>query len=190
VNFWLEDFNQYLIIAGFRDVKIKDLEQFFQTVKNTTAGARVQFFDASLIAGWEHLRFAALNALNAFKGKVNISSNIAMEMLLYASAQCQIKEAVKIMGIKPDTRQVAAVVLAENQQRASEVLESAAKLLGGTRDDSVLELTGSKTAHLKRLFKISKSEVDAKMEHRGESAEKKALVDLVIEHMALLVTQR
>jgi len=188
VNVWLGDFNEHLTIAGFRDVKINDIEQLFQAVKSKTADACVQFFDASLIAGWEHLRFAALNALYAFKGRANISSSLAMEMLLYASAQRQIKEAVKIMGIKPDNRQVAAVVLAKNQQRASEVLESVAKMLGGTRDDSVLELTGGKIADLKRLFNISRSELEAKMERRG--AEKKALTDLVIEHMALLVTQR
>jgi len=188
VNVWLGDFNQHLTIASFRDVKINDIERFLQTVKSKTADACVQFFDASLIAGWEHLRFAALNALYAFKGGVNISSSPAMEMLLYASAQRQIKEAVKIMGIKPDSRRVALVVLAENQQRASEVLESIGKTLGGTRDDSVLKLTDGKIADLKRLFNISEAELEAKMERRG--AQKKALTDLVIEHMALLVTQR
>ncbi len=188
MNVWLEEFHQHLTIAGFREVRINDVEQFFQTVKSKTADTCVQFFDASLIAGWEHLRFAALNALYAFKGGVNISSSPAMEMLLYASAQRQIKEAVRIIGIKPDSTKVAAVVLAENQQRASEVLESVAEMLGGTRDDSVLELTDGKMADLKRLFNISKSELEAKMERRG--AEKKALADLVIEHMALLVTQR
>jgi len=188
VNIWLDDFNQHLTIAGFRDVKIKDINKFFQVVKEKTNGVCVQFFDASFIAGWEHLRFAALNALNAFKAKVNISSSLAMETLLYASAQRQIKEAVRLMGIKPDTDLVAVLVLAETRAQASKVLKVISKLLGGRRDDSVVDLTDNKVADLKRLFKISKVELEAKTERKG--AEKQALTDLVIEHMALLVTQR
>lgn len=188
MNIWLEGFNQHLTTAGFRDVKIKDINEFFQAVKHETDDACVQFFDASLIAGGEHLCFAALNALNAFKGKVNISSNLSMETLLYASAQRQIKEAVGLMGIKPNTSRVAVLVLAETRKQASAILAIVSKLLGGRRDDSVIDLTDDKVADLKRLFRISNVELRAKTEHKG--AEKKALTDLIIEHMALLVTQR
>jgi len=188
VNLWLEGFNRYLIIAGFRNIKIKDINKFFLTVKEKTDDACVQFFDSSLVAGCEHLRFAALNALNAFKSKVNISSSLAMETLLYASAQRQIKEAVKLMGIKPDTSGVAVLIIAKTREQASAALKAVAKLLRSKRDDSVVDLTDDKVADLKRLFKISNVELEAKTEHKG--AEKQALADLVIEHMALLVTQR
>jgi len=188
VNIWLEGFNQHLTIAGFRDVKIKDVEKFFQDLKDKTNSICVQFFDASLTAGSEHLRFAALNALNAFENKINISSSLAMETLLYASAQRQIKEAVRLLGIKPSTSRVAVLVLSENRKEASAVLKVVSKLLGGRRDDSVVDLTDDKVADLKRLFRISNVELEAKSERKG--AEKQALADLVIEHMALLVTQR
>jgi len=188
VNVRLEDFNQHLTIAGFRDVKIRDINEFFQAVKDKTDRVCVQFLNASLIAGWEHLRFAALNALNAFKSKVNISSSLAIETLLYASAQRQIKEAVKLIGIKPNTTHVAVLVLTETPKQASIVLKAVSKLLGGRRDDSVIDLTEDKVANLKRLFRISNVELEAKIERKG--AEKQALTDLVIEHMALLVTQR
>jgi len=188
VNIWLEGFNQHLTVAGFSSVKIKDVNEFFQAVKNQTDDVCLQFFDASLIAGWEHLRFAALNALNAFKSKVNISSSLAMETLLYASAQRQIKEAVRLMGIKPNTSRVAVLILAKTRKQASAISKVISKLLGGRRDDSVIDLTDDKVADLKRLFRISNVELKAKTERRG--AEKQALTDLVIEHMALLVTQR
>jgi KEOPS complex subunit Cgi121 len=188
VNIWLEDFNQHLTVAGFREIKIKDVNQFFQAVKDKTDDICVQFFDASLIAGWEHLLFAALNALNAFKSRVNISSSLAMETLLYASAQRQIKEAVRLIGIKSGSSRVAVLVLAETPEQTSETLTVVSKLLGGKRDDSVSDLTDDKIADLKRLFRISNMELEAKTERKG--AEKQALRDLVIEHMALLVTQR
>jgi tRNA threonylcarbamoyladenosine modification (KEOPS) complex Cgi121 subunit len=187
MNVWFEDFKQHLTIAGYRDAKIKDVDQFLQKVKDKTDGA-VQFFDASLIAGWEHLRFAALNALNAFKSKVNISNSLAMETLLYASAQRQIKEAVGLMGIKADSSRIAVLIIAETPNQASEILEVVSQLLGGTRDDAVLDFTDDKIAGLKRLFRISNVELEAETERKG--AEKQALADLVIEHMALLVTQR
>jgi len=188
VNTWLDGFNQHLTVAGFRGVKIADVDGFLRATKDKTGNACVQFFDASLIAGFEHLRFAALNALNAFKGKVNISNSLAIETLLYASAQRQIKDALSLVGVKPDTGQVAVLILAESREQMSAILPVISKMLRGKRDDSVVDLTDSKMAGLKRLFKISDTELEAKKERKG--AEKQALLDLVIEHMALLVTQR
>jgi len=188
VNIWLKDFSKHLTVAGFRGVKLEDANKFFQTVKDKTENICVQFFDASLVAGWEHLRFAALNALNAFKGNVNISDSLAMESLLYASAQRQIKEAIKLMGIKSNTNRVAVLILADTQEQISTTLKAVSQLLGGRRDDSVIDLADDKIAVLSRFFGISSIELKAKMERKG--LEKRALTDLVIEHMALLVTTR
>jgi tRNA threonylcarbamoyladenosine modification (KEOPS) complex Cgi121 subunit len=184
----LEGFNQYLIIAGFKDVQIDDADKFFKAVREKTRNACVQFFDATLIAGPEHLRFAAVNALNAFKNKLNISSSLAMETLLYASAQNQISNAINLLGIKPSSRQVAVLIIAASQDEASWVLETVSKLLSGKRDDSVIKLSNKKGKGLKKLFQISNLELEAKTEKEG--AETQALLDLVIEHMALLATER
>jgi len=188
VNLWLPDFNKHLTVAGFKGVKLSDVNRFFQVVKDKTEQECVQFFDASLIAGFDHLMFAALNALTAFKGKVNISSSLAMETLLYASAQRQIKEAVRLMGIRSETNIVAVLILADTQEQSSAVLKVVSQLLAGRRDDSVVDLTDEKMSDVRRLFKISNIELEAKTERKG--SRKQALTDLVIEHMALLVTTR
>ena len=188
MNIWLTDFDKHLIVAGFRGVKLPDVNKFFQTIKDKAENTCVQFFDASLIAGWEHLRFASLNALNAFKGNVNISSGLAMETLVYASAQRQIKEAVKLLGIKSNTDRVAVLILADTQEQASEVLKAVSQLLGGRRDDSVVGLTDEKIAGICKFFKISSIELEAKAQRKD--TKKQALTELVIEHMALLVTMR
>jgi tRNA threonylcarbamoyladenosine modification (KEOPS) complex Cgi121 subunit len=188
VNVWLEKYNKCLTCAGFNNVTIKDVNKLFQTLKDGTDNACVQFLDASLVAGSEHLRFAALNALNAFEGQVNISSNLAIEILLYASAQRQIKEALSRIGVKTSTTKVAAVILAENLEQASMILKVVSRLLRGKRDDSVIDLTHEKLADLRHLFGISNAELEAKAERKG--LDKQALIDLVIEHMALLVAQR
>jgi KEOPS complex subunit Cgi121 len=184
----LEDFDRYLATAGFRNVKIKDINNFFGIVRRKAGDAHVQFFDTKLIAGWEHLYFAALNALNAFKNKTNISKGVAVETLLYASAQRQIEKAVELLGIKPDSSQAAVFIVAETKQRAASTLKVVSRLMMGERDDSVLELTNGKVKGIKELFGISDLEMEAKLEKEG--FEKEALIDLVIEHMALLATQR
>jgi len=184
----VEDFDKYLVVAGFKNVRIADIDKFFSDVKEKTGKACVQFFDATQIAGLDHLRFAALNSLNAFKNSLNFSNSLAMETLLYASAQHQIKDALKLLGIRPNSRKVAVLVMAETQDQASSILESVSRLLQGEQDDRVVEFSKEKFDGLKRLFQISELELESKKKRK--SAEKEALLDLVIEHMALLATER
>ena len=184
----LEDYNQFIIIAGFRDIKMRDVNAFLKLIKGETGDACVQFFDAALVASWEHLYFAALNASNAFKNKLNISNSLAVETLLYASAQRQINRAVRLLGIKPNSRQIAVLILAESTPKVASTLEIVSGLVAGERDDSVLELTHEKVEGIRELFGITDVELEAKLEKEG--LESKALTDLVIEHGALLATQR
>jgi KEOPS complex subunit Cgi121 len=184
----IEGFDKYVAITGFKDVKIKDANSLLSLVRKKTAGAEVQFFDSELIASWQHLYFAVLNALKAFENRLNISDSLAVETLLYASAQRQIKKAVELLGIKPSSSNVAVVVLAETELKTSKTLETVLHLMLGKRDDSVLELTSKKFDGIKKLFGISELEQNAKLERKG--MERKALTDLVIEHVALLALQR
>jgi KEOPS complex subunit Cgi121 len=183
----LGDVNKYVAIAGFRNVKIKDVNYFLECVRREVDEAHVQFFDAKLVASQQHLYFAALNALKAFEKKLNISNSPAIEVLLYASAQRQIRKAVNMLGIKPHSSQVAVLIIAETKRGADIALEAVSKLISGERDDCVLELTDEKFEGVKTLFDVSDLEVEAKL--RKEGLEREALVDLVIEHVALLATQ-
>ena len=179
--------NGTITIAGFKNVKIKDIKGFLEHVRREVREAHVQFFDAKLIAGQQHLYFAALNALKAFKRKTNISNSLAIEAILYASAQRQIRKAVNLLGVKKDSSKVAVLIIAENRQRMDDCLEVVSRLVPGERDDTVLELTDEKIGDTKRLFDISDLEIEAKLRRKG--LEKEALADLVIEHVALLATQ-
>ena len=184
----LEEFGRYVAIAGFRNAEIEDVNAFFNLVRKKAADVEIQIFDPDLIAGWEHLYFAALNALNAFETKLNISNSLAMETLLYASAQRQIDKAIDLLGIKAESPQIAVLVIAKTLKEAKLALETVSKLVSGERDDSILELTDDKIEGVRRLFDVSDLELESKLKRKG--LEKEALVDLVIEHVALLVTQR
>jgi len=187
MNIWLEHFRRNLTIVGFRDVQIRKPDELLHEVKERIGEIHVQFFDASLVAGFDHLRFAALNALNAFKSKVNVSNSLAMETLLCASARRQIKEALNLVGIKPDTRRVVVLILTLSRKQASGVVGIVSELIGGKRDDSVVEFTEDKMSELMKMFDVSNVELETKTERKN--GRKQALMDLIIEHMALLVTQ-
>ena len=85
--------------------------------KENTENVELQFFDANLIATQQHLYFAALNALQAFQNKTNISKSLAMETMLYASAQRQIQKAIQRCGIKPQTTTMAVIIIGEKPSK-------------------------------------------------------------------------
>ena len=180
-------YDGFIATAGFKNVKITDINGFLEHVRREVTEGHVQFFDAKLIAGQQHLYFAALNALKAFEKKSNISSSLAIEALLYASAQRQIRKAVDTLGVKQDSSQVAVLIIAENRQGMDDCSKVVSRLIPGECDDAVLELTDEKIGGIKKLFGISDLEIEAKLRRKG--LEREALADLVIEHMALLAIQ-
>jgi KEOPS complex subunit Cgi121 len=182
-----EEPSEHITIIGFRNVQIENINAFLEHFRRQNREAAIQFFDAKHVAGPQHLYFAAVNALNAFEKKTNISNNLAVESLLYASAQRQIKKAVEMLGIKQGSSEVAALIMTENRHKRTDYLHLVNKILPGERNDSVLELTDKKIGNIKKLFRISDLEFEAKLEKEG--LEKEALTDLVIERMALLGTK-
>ena len=180
----MTQFNEKITILGFRNVKIDNINTFLETFRIENKNVPIQFFNAKHIASSEHLLFAAVNALNSFNKKTNISNNLAVEALLYASAQRQITKAVKMLGINQDSLEVAVLILTESSTQKNEFLKLIDNLISGERDDSVLDLTDEKFWSIKNLFEISDLELEAKLIKEGQ--EKQALIDLVIEHMALL----
>ena len=92
--------------------------------KQTSQNVDIQFFDAELIATQEHLYFAVLNALQAFKNKTNLSKSLAMETMLYASAQRQIQKAIIRTGIKPQTHKMALVIVGDDPKQIETALEA------------------------------------------------------------------
>lgn len=184
----IEGFSRYIAIAGFRNVKIGDVDDLLETVRQRIKEACIQFFDAKVIAGWEHLFFATLNALRVFENKMNISNSLTIEILLFASGQRQIRKALELLGIKPSSPLVAVIILDETKNMTAKALEIVSRIIPGERDDSVLELTDEKIDTIRELFDISNLELRSKSKKEG--FERQDLIDLVIEHIALVATQR
>lgn len=184
----IEEFDRFILITGFRNVKIRDTEEFLKTVqKQKQSDVEIQFFDAKYVASWQHLYFAALNALTAFKNKGNISKSLAVETILYASAQRQIRKAMELVGITPKTSEMAVLIIGENPKEVESALQTISAFTKVYRDDAVLELSEEKKAIIRKAFGISDLELKTVMKKDDFDV---ALTSLVIERLALLATQR
>jgi tRNA threonylcarbamoyladenosine modification (KEOPS) complex Cgi121 subunit len=185
---YIEEFGKYVLITGFRDVKIRDTDSFLGNArKEISSNVEFQFLDAKFVATWQHIYFAVLNALTAFKNKENISKSLAMETMIYTSAQHQIQKAMKNLGITPETSEIALVIIGKDSESVKSALS---KILASTKmqlDEAVLELTKEKVRMIRERFGISDLELKTVME-KNELEE--ALTNLVIERMALSAIQR
>ena len=185
---YIDEFGLYLAITAYKNVKIENVEEFIQNIRKETGNVTVQFFDAKFVAGYEHLYFAVLNALTAFKNGLGISKNLAVEILLYAAAERQIRNAVQLLGVREDTAEVAVVVLAESKDEVVKALDKVSSIIQAEEDESILEIDDEKFETIRKLFNVSDLELEAKLERKG--LEKEALKELIIERVALLVTRR
>jgi tRNA threonylcarbamoyladenosine modification (KEOPS) complex Cgi121 subunit len=184
---YLEEDGKCVEITGFRNAKIGNVKALLNAVrKQVPKGAEVQFFDADLVTSWQHLYFAVLNALMTFRNGRNISKSLAVEVLLYASAQRQIKKAIALIGVKRVSANVATVIISENGSSARMALSVVSKCIGAEPDEKVLELSEKKVQRIKLAFGISELELETST---VKDNSEQALVDLVIERVALLSTK-
>jgi tRNA threonylcarbamoyladenosine modification (KEOPS) complex Cgi121 subunit len=184
---YIGEAGKYVEITGFRNVGIKDAEEFVKAARRETPeSVWVQFFDADLVATWQHLYFAVLNALLAFRNKRNISKTPAMETMLYASAQRQIRKALQLMGVKRASANVAVVISGDSADAVGALLSAVSERIGEEPDETVLDVSREKALGIREAFGVTEKEVETVMDRNdGE----RALVNLVIERVALLSAQ-
>jgi KEOPS complex subunit Cgi121 len=175
-------------ITGFRNLQVRDAEALVKGIRKIVpSDVEFQLFDADLVATWQHLYFGVLNALMAFRTRHSISKCVAVEVVLFASAQRQIKKAIELIGVKKTSVNVGAVVISGSVQATRSAVSAISKCVGAESDEAVLELSKQKTQRIKRAFKISEAELET-AGAKGNSEQ--ALVDAVVERMALLSTQQ
>lgn len=181
------EFNFYAEITGFKNVSFEQAEAYLKANrKEAQQKVWIQFFNPNLIATQEHLYFAILNALTAFKNQTNLSKNLAVETMLFASSQRQIQRAIQVIGIKPGTSEVAVAIIGETPELVKAALVKLSSHLQAEPCDATLDLTPKKSAQIKQAFNITKSMIEVTKKNRSEEL---ALVDLVVERVALLATE-
>jgi len=180
-----EILGRYVIFAGFKNVKISDVEALLNRIREETPGCQVQLFNAEMIAGLEHLYFAVLNALKAIDSENKISNSEAMEILLYASGQHQIGKAIQMLGVKPYSPRIVIVALSESREKLIHAMQKISGIIGGEQCDEIIDLTDEKFEVIKSTFDVSDEELEATLRR----SRKEALTSILVERSALLVTQ-
>jgi len=184
---YLEKTKEYAQITGYKNLKIKDSREFVNKIKRKIPqDVWIQFFDSSVVATWQHLLFAIINAQLGFRNQKNISKSIEMETLLYASTQHQIKKAIKIIGVKNDSTEVALIIVAKEVEKINSTLSAISKKIGKKSDEKVLEFSDYKQEKIRIVFEINQNELEAIIK---EDNTRNAIRDIVLEKMALLSTK-
>ncbi len=135
----------------------------------------VQVFNAEIIFGHKHIISAYEHAKRAFEQKTNTTNTLAMEILLYASGERQLKLAIPKIGIKKDQVNIAFIFIGEkiNDKLINEFLQE----LLLKRDDKVLE----GDINTLRKFGLKENEIKTVSKDKYSSLilEKIALVDII-----------
>ena len=184
----LHEFNKFLSVMGFKEVRIPSVTDFLKQIREGTRGTPLQVFDANCIAGAKHILFATLNALNTFEQGQSISQSLEVEILLYASGKRQISRAIEMVGLKHDTSEIAVAFVTTREEDIEGVEAEVSKIVPGKRDDSVLDLGEEKARRLIEVFDITDAELEAVSEN-GKSLWD-SLVAVIVERTALLATAR
>jgi KEOPS complex subunit Cgi121 len=176
---------KFVGVAGIRDIKSLGITKVLEKITKlgNAANAEIQVFDSELVATWEHLFFSAHHAVKAFLYSFNISKSLAIESLIYASGQRQIKFAVNTLGLKPHTKNSAILIIGASPEEIKTTAEAVQRELGGIFDVNVLDIDKSKFYSIKKFFDISDIELDTLISKNGWDERKTALVKLILERL-------
>ena len=175
------------IVAG--TVSIKSVDDFLSVLRELAQKyvVTIQAMDAELIAGEEHIKSAVKKAIRAVEQRKSITSDLSLEILLYAAGKRQIERALA-MGVTEGDKKVAIVIVDVTSKKDLGGVAEEVKRKTGIVDTPIqdweleleleLEHNESKKDKLKKFFAISEDELNAV----GE----KKLKMLVLERVALL----
>lgn len=148
----------------------------------------IQLFNARKIATWKHIFIATINAIAAFKQKRNIASQLSLEILLYATAQRQIKDAINLLGVSEETKEVAILVLGETEKKVVSAFKQVVDFLNGKEEENLLEIFNeAKLNKLLNTFKISEEEINAVI---TEESKEEAVVKCIIDRISIFAVEK
>ena len=126
-----------MIVVGVRDCVIR--EDLFKL------DLPFQILDGDVVATEKHI----LHAINQAKSKDPITNSFWMEILVRASGQRQISNAIEIIGVKTGEGRNVCIVCPDE-----DTLKEILRHIGGRIDNSVLDLNPEKLERIRKVFNI------------------------------------
>ena len=167
-------------------VRISDVDDFLAILKAIAHrySVAIQAMDAELIAGEAHIKSAVQKALRAIRQGNSITSDLSMEVLLYAAGRRQIERALAMGVSAGDDKKIVIVIIdVDNKDKDLDAIAGEIKQRIGLTEHPMEDLEleterEEKREKLMRFFNITDAEIEAVGERK--------LKMLVLERVALL----
>jgi tRNA threonylcarbamoyladenosine modification (KEOPS) complex Cgi121 subunit len=188
LRFHLPEFSAHIWISGFAS-RPSDLDLIIRTILEKYPHVNVQFVDLDKVPGSRFLFLATLNAMKSYHSPQRISKTLSMEILLFASANRQIDEAIRLVGMTPNTKKTAVVLVARSEKEASEAAGLLSQILKQNSTDALVDNWSAKRIrNVLSLFGIGSKELKAAT--RKNELKARVIERLAIERSALLTVRR
>ncbi|MFW6304225.1 MAG: KEOPS complex subunit Cgi121 [Candidatus Saliniplasma sp.] len=140
-----------LNIIGCKFESTKEIELILEKIGSYRKehNTFLQIFNPDFVIGKEHLLWAYDKAKRSFEHKTNRADSLEIEILLWASGERQIKNAIKTIGIKENSKKFALLIDSD--------LNDFLHVMECKRDDTVLDPSINKLKN----FGISENEIDS-----------------------------
>ncbi len=125
-----------IVIRSYEDNRVDDIPSLLNSINQITQlsdESIIQLMDCDYICGTSHINQAMAQAFKAFNERQNFANDRGLEICVRASAQKQISEALKLLGIKKEGNITVLYINATNEQ-----IKKTEELLS-TRNDSLIE---------------------------------------------------
>jgi len=114
-----------------------------------------------------------------------ICEDLSLEIIVYASAQRQIKNSVEMLGVKEDSRQLVLTAISKDMGELMRLKEIVRKVEGLRLDDSFLSSWSQERLEMaKKMFRVSDAEFKSIL--LKDVPAREVMEKIVIEKMALL----
>ena len=123
-------------IRSYEDNNVEDIPSFLKKINDITLqvdDSIIQLLDCDYICGYAHIKQGISQAIKAFDEGQNFAKDKGLEICVRTSAQKQISEALKILGIK-NNGNITVIYMNTTPEQISET----EKLLSN-RNDSLIE---------------------------------------------------
>ncbi|WP_455645203.1 KEOPS complex subunit Cgi121 [Methanosphaera sp.] len=137
---FLDDYS--IIVHSYQDNQISNIPDFLKKVDKITdlkKDSIIQLLDTDYICGNNHLYQGIVQAFKSFNEKQNFAKDKGLEICVRLSAQKQISEALKILGIKKEGNITVLYINTSDEQ-----ITEMEKLLNARNDDLLEEYDSDK----------------------------------------------
>ncbi len=186
--FQAPEFSAHIWISGFTSKPV-DFDAVLNEIHKKHPEVSAQFVDLDKIPGSRYLFLATLNALQSHNSSRPISRTLGMEILLYVSANKQINEAIRHVGMTADTARIAAILVGKTKEETLVVADLLNQILQQKGDDELIDQWSSgRIENVLSLFDIAPRELKAIL--RESEQREQAVERLAIERSALLTVRK